>query len=397
MKILVVTHYYSTHAGGIEIVAGALAEHLASTHEVAWAASDCDALPEISPSVRLLPMRSLNVIERLTGLPFPLWGPGSLVRLWRAIGSADVLHLHDIAYFGNWAAFVFARLRGRPTLITQHAGLIRYRTPLLRGMLRTLHRTVGRALLTRATAVVFISPVVRTYFRQFVSFGREPEIIWNGVNTDIYSPPTPPERAHARTQFGLAPSQAVVLFVGRFVETKGLSTIERLAQRLPDVTWALAGWGPIDPRAWNAANVLVFSSLRGPTLVPLYRAADLPGTSESRRRSPARSAGSVGMWTAGSGRSRHRQRGRCAGRCRARMPGRTRRCGCVGGSGPTRGARGRDRRPPYGAGPLRQRQMVVDGGGGPLFRPVSKHRQCRGGGAHANAVTTSPRPRQFRR
>ena len=220
-------------------------------------------------------MRSLNVIERLTGLPFPLWGPGSLVRLWRAIGSADVLHLHDIAYFGNWAAFVFARLRGRPTLITQHAGLIRYRTPLLRGMLRTLHRTVGRALLTRATAVVFISPVVRTYFRQFVSFGREPEIIWNGVNTDVYSPPTPPERAHARTQFGLAPSQAVVLFVGRFVETKGLSTIERLAQRLPDVTWALAGWGPIDPRAWNAANVLVFSSLRGPTLVPLYRAADL--------------------------------------------------------------------------------------------------------------------------
>ena len=275
MKILVVTHYYSTHAGGIEIVAGALASHLAGTHEVVWAASDCDALPAMPPGVRLVPMRSLNVIERFTGLPFPLWGPGSLARLRREAGSSDVVHLHDVIYFGNWAAFVFARMRGTPLVVTQHAGLIRYPSALLRAVLRALHRTVGSALLRRATAVAFVSAVPRAYFGEFVRFAREPELIQNGVDTQLYSPGTAADRAHARAHLGFSPSERVVLFVGRFVETKGLRTIEALAARLPDVTFALAGWGPIDPRAWKTPNVRVFSSLRGATLVPLYRAADL--------------------------------------------------------------------------------------------------------------------------
>jgi glycosyltransferase involved in cell wall biosynthesis len=275
MTILVVTHYYSTHAGGIEIVAGALAGHLAKTHDVVWAASDCDPLPAVAQGVRLLPMRSINTVERLTGLPFPLWGPGSLVRLWRASVRADVVHLHDVIYFGNWAAFLFARLHGIPVVVTQHAGLIRYPSAVLRAVLRMLHRTVARLLLSRATAVAFVSAVPRTYFARFVRFAREPALIQNGVDTDLYSPGTPAERAQGRTELGLDPEEPVVLFVGRFVETKGLRTIEKLAKRLPDVTFALAGWGPIDPRGWNMRNVRVFGSLRGATLVPLYRAANL--------------------------------------------------------------------------------------------------------------------------
>jgi glycosyltransferase involved in cell wall biosynthesis len=275
MKILVVTHYYSTHAGGIEIVAGILAKRLSDAHHVTWAASDCDRLPSMGEIVALLPMRSLNVIERLTGLPFPLWGPGSLRRLWRACGSADVVHLHDAIYFGNWAAFAFARLRRRPVLITQHAGLIRYPNRALRAALGLMHRTAVRALLGRAERVVFISPVVRDYFQRFVTFLREPEIVRNGVDTDTYRPATETERAQARARFDFAPNERVVLFVGRFVQTKGLPTIERLASHLTDVTFALAGWGPINPRDWKAPNVRVFDSLRGPTLVPLYQAADL--------------------------------------------------------------------------------------------------------------------------
>jgi len=274
MKILVVTHYYSTHAGGIEIVAGALASRLAASHDVTWAASDCDPPPDTNGRVRLLPMRTLNVIERMTGLPFPLWGPGSLLRLWRESASADVIHLHDAAYSGNWAAFAFGRWRRKPVLITQHAGIIRYRSRILRAALRVMHRTMVAALLSRATRVVFISPVVRAYFERFVTFREPPEIIWNGVDTDIFRA-TDAARLQARAHFGLPASDRIVLFVGRFVEAKGLRVIEQLARRLTDVTWVLAGWGPIDPRAWNAPNVRVFDSLRGPTLAPLYQAADL--------------------------------------------------------------------------------------------------------------------------
>ena len=275
MKVLVVTHYYPAHAGGIEIVAGALACRLAKTVDVTWAASDCNPPPAPDTGITELPMRTWNIVERVTGFPFPVWGPGSLRRLWRAVHAVDIVHLHDVIYSGNWAAFVSARLQSKPVLVTQHAGLIRYQRAGLRLALNFLHHGIARPFLERATHVVFVSPVVRAYFQKFVRFREEPEIVWNGVDTDLYSPGSTAERATARDQLGLSADTPVVLFVGRFVEAKGLPIIQRLAGELPDVTWVLAGWGPIDPRTWAATNVRVFSSLRGRTLVPAYRAADL--------------------------------------------------------------------------------------------------------------------------
>jgi phosphatidylinositol alpha-1,6-mannosyltransferase len=275
MKILIVTHYYSTHRGGIEIVAGSLAIRLARTHDVVWMASDCDAVPDDGGSLRCVPMRSTNLIERLSGLPFPLWGPGSLVRLWHAIRHADVIHLHDFAYFGNWAAFLFAKLRGKPVVITQHVGFIPYKSAILRLILRAMHATIGRLMLGRADRVVFISPIGRAYYERFVRFRRAPVVVNNGVDTETFAPAGPDGRRAARVALGLDPSRPILLFVGRFVEKKGLHILEQLVRRLPDVSWVFAGWGPIDPGRWNAPNVRVLSDRRGRALVPLYHAADL--------------------------------------------------------------------------------------------------------------------------
>ncbi len=275
MRILLVTHYFSTHAGGIEIVAGVIASGLAASHTVVWAASDCDPPPAAVARLHLRPMHSNNFLERTTGLPFPLWGPRSLAALWREVKQADIVHLHDFLYFGNWAAFAFARILAKPVLITQHVGFIPYRSAALRAALRLLHHTAGRIMLGRSEQVVFISPVVQSYFDRFIAYKSPPRLVWNGVDAKTYVAGTAADRAAARAQLGLDPSRPVVLFVGRFVERKGLALIGRLAHRMPDVTWTLAGWGPIDPRQWNASNVQVFSGLSGASLVPLYHAADL--------------------------------------------------------------------------------------------------------------------------
>src|SRR5262245_21780965 len=229
MKIVVVTHYYSTHGGGIEIVAGILAERFAAAHDVVWVASDCDAAPATArASLRCEPMRAANGIERLTGLPFPIWGPLSLLRLWRAIRVADVVHLHDFAYFGNCAAFLFAALAGKPVLITQHVGFIPYRSAVLRTALRALHLTVGRLLLGRADRVVFISRVVRDYYARFVSYRREPLLVANGVDVGMFAPASAGGFERARALLGLDPERPVFLFVGRFVEKKGVHVLEAL-------------------------------------------------------------------------------------------------------------------------------------------------------------------------
>jgi glycosyltransferase involved in cell wall biosynthesis len=276
MKILVVSPYYSTHNGGIEIVAGTLAAMLSHAHAVVWAASDCDQLPvDGIERVRFVPMRCANAIERLTGLPFPFWAPRSIAQLWAETRAADIVHLHDVTYLGNWAAFVCATLCRKPLVITQHVGFIPYRNPILRFALRAVHATAGRLMLGRADQVVFVSGVVRDYFARFVRFEREPLVVPNGVDVEMFEPAPGNDRRGARAAIGLDPERPVLLFVGRFVEKKGLTILEYLARRLTEVSWIFAGWGPLNPDGWGCPHVQVFADRRGASLVPLYQAADL--------------------------------------------------------------------------------------------------------------------------
>lgn len=276
MKLLLVTHYYPAHRGGIEIIAGEIVRRLAGSHEIVWAASDCDPSPDCGAgAVRAAPMRSMNVIERVFGVPLPLWGPRSCIRLCALVHQCDIVHLHDFAYVGNWIAFLAARWFGKPIVITQHVAIVPYRSRVLTFVQKVLHATVGRFILGSADQVVLYSHVVRAHYERFVRFRRPPMMIANGVDTETFAAASPSDRSRARAELGLDPSKPVLLFVGRFVEKKGLSILEELVRRITDMSWVLAGWGPIDPRTWNAPNVRVYGSRKGAELVPLYHAADL--------------------------------------------------------------------------------------------------------------------------
>ena len=279
-RVVLVTHYFSTHRGGVENVAGQLAERLVEdgSFQVTWFASDCDLPPATRVGLSMAPMRSWNGIERL-GLPWPIWGVGSLRRLKCAIAAADIVHLHDFIYFGNLAAFLFAKWRKTPILVTQHIGDIPYRSRLLSGILKLINRSIGRFVLSKADQVVFISDVVRKQFLRSVSFRTEPLFWPNGVDTHVFFPVDDASRNALRETLPGSPKTTVCLFVGRFVEKKGLGILRQLAREFQDVEWWFAGWGAtdttLDPATWRLPNVKVFADRSGASLAELYRAADL--------------------------------------------------------------------------------------------------------------------------
>ena len=277
MHVVLVTHYYPAHRGGIELVAGELAARLAASHgiELQWHASDCDPAPPDLPGVRCVPARACNGIERRLGVPYPLWSPGALRRLARAVRSADAVHLHDCLYLPNVVAALAARLARRPVLVTQHIGMVPYRNPLLRALMFAAYRVLGRLVLGRAERAAFVSEVVRGYFARFVRFRTPPLLVPNGVDTRIFHPTEPAARAALRQALGVPAGQPLLLFVGRFVEKKGLPLLEELARALPEARWVFAGWGPLDPEAWRCANVTVARERSGKSLASLYQAADL--------------------------------------------------------------------------------------------------------------------------
>src|SRR4051794_6979846 len=168
MRLLVVSHYYSTHRGGVEIVAHRIAEQLAQHGDVQieWIASDCDPAPaDLPTTVRCRPAASGNGIARLCGIAYPVWSQAAIRALWDAVGRCDAVHLHESLYMGNILAFLFARRRGKPVLVTQHVGAIPY-GPLARSLLSLANRTVGRFVLSGADKVVFVSPAVGSYFER---------------------------------------------------------------------------------------------------------------------------------------------------------------------------------------------------------------------------------------
>ncbi len=273
--VVLVTHYFPDQGGGVEIVAFELARRLAERGmPITWFASATTPAPNVE-RLDCRPVPAWNLLERRFGIPWPVWGPASFFALWRAIGAARAVHVHDSLYMGNIMAACIARLRRKRLVVTQHIGLVPYRKAFLRRLMAFANSVVSVPLLRRADSVAFISQSVREYYDQRCRWRVPPHFVPNGVDTELYCPPADPERHAARARLRIGEGEKAFLFVGRFVEKKGLSLLERLARAMPGSRWLFAGDGPIDPERWGLGNVQVFRGRRRESLRELMWATDL--------------------------------------------------------------------------------------------------------------------------
>lgn len=275
-RIVCVTHFFPSRQGGIEAVAHEINRRLAADGlAIDWFASAGATLPAPVEGLNYRPVKSIDWVERLAGIPLPVWISKGVLELWSAIRDCDAVHIHDFIYPGSLLALTFARLRKKTVVLTQHIGDIPYRSRVLTLLLTAMNRIVGRRALRRASRVVFISNAVEAYFRSFVSFPTPPLYLPNGVDPEVFHPVGDDERQRLRARLGIAADARVCLFVGRFVEKKGLAMLAELVRRTPGIRWLFAGEGPLHPAGWQAENVSVFEGWRRERLADLYRAADL--------------------------------------------------------------------------------------------------------------------------
>ncbi len=276
-KILLLSHYFPSHGGGIEIAAGSLAGHLVREYplEIIWAASDCDRPPAEIPGLSCLPMSSWNVIEDCLHIAYPLWDLASLMRVWKLSATCDLVHVHEYPYTGSIIACIAAAFYGKPLVITQHVGFVPVAGWLLRAALTFFNHVIARALLSRASRVVFVSDAVAAYFCQHVSFRHPPMVINNGVDSKRFLPAIHDVRQVHRLKLHLPTDKPLFLFAGRFVEKKGLPILQALASHFQEIHWVFAGKGPIDPQSWGLENVSVYRAFPHAEMPSLYQAADL--------------------------------------------------------------------------------------------------------------------------
>ena len=278
LRLLMLSHYFEERRGGIELVAAALARELAlHGMAVTWlAASGARAGPDGErDGYRRGALHASALADRLLHIPYPLLLPSAWRRIFREAARHDVILVHDALYMTSIVAYLAARVHHRPLVVVQHVGFVPYRSALLRTLMRLANLCVAAPILRRSERVVFVSQLTLRHFAH-LRWRRAPALIFNGVDTGTFWPALDARQvAEARRDLGLAQQGPVVLFVGRFVEKKGLHILERMARAQGDVLLALAGSGALDPARWQLSNVRVFSDLTGAALATLYRASDL--------------------------------------------------------------------------------------------------------------------------
>jgi len=276
MKIAMVSNYFASHRGGIEIVAEQL--YLAFAREdleVRWLASSSSMPPGRSGKSSAVPFATFNFAEKRTGIPFPIPNFRSIRTIFREVRQSDIVLIHDCLYLHSLVAFLSAAICQKPVVIVQHIGFIPYRSPILNMMMRLAIAWLAKPMLKKADQTVFISSAVRDSFRN-LRFRSAPEMIFNGVDIDLFRPSADSEEpSHIRRSFGLPADRKIVLFVGRFVEKKGLVFLKIMSEVRRNWIWVFAGWGPLDPSDWNAPNVRVLTDLPRASVAALYRACDV--------------------------------------------------------------------------------------------------------------------------
>ena len=202
--------------------------------------------------------------------PRPIRDVASLARWNRLVGRLRPDIVVASTPKAGLLATVAARLRRTPIRLCHIRGL---RAEGLKGPLAAVSRASERFAIASATDVLVDSPSLHTALREGGLLDQQTGIVLGagsscGVDTMWFQPPSPEQRAVARTALGAADDDFVVGFLGRLAVDKGIRELIHAASAAhevdPRIRLALVGpvedatgLGPelrlVDEADWGAA------------------------------------------------------------------------------------------------------------------------------------------------
>ncbi len=200
--------------------------------------------------------------------------------IWQQARNYDLLHINQLHYAHAWTAYMAARLRGLPTVITPHLHVEQPETYDVGYMWRILRGSEAIFAVTAAESAFLQQHLPQ----QLVVQGG------NGLNLAAFPPR---ERGASRTQLGLPADAFVLLFLGRKTEYKGLRSVVETFVRLrpsypnlyllaagPETEYSQALWREVGP----VEGLSVHGAVDDETRLAALAACDalaLPSTGEA--------------------------------------------------------------------------------------------------------------------
>jgi glycosyltransferase involved in cell wall biosynthesis len=141
--------------------------------------------------------------------------PALFAALLRQVRNYDLVHINQLHYAHAWTAYIAARGRGVPIVVTPHLHVEQpqtYDAPHLWQVLRG------------SDAILAVTRAEQKFLAERLP-GRQVVLGGNGLRLADFPPR---DRANARSRFGLPPHAFVLLCLGRKTEYKGLAEVLRI-------------------------------------------------------------------------------------------------------------------------------------------------------------------------
>ncbi|BCL80622.1 glycosyl transferase [Ktedonobacteria bacterium brp13] len=273
MKILIVTHYFKPHIGGIEIIAYNQAKELIEKgHQVTIITSKFqrEKTIEHSEGIRIVRVPAWNLFENKFAVPYPIFSPWLILKINREVKDHDIIHAHGALYQGSFFSAFFAKMHKKSFLLTEHVGFVMYKSFVINMVEKLAFHIVGLYIIRASYATIVYNTHVSTLIKQYK---KEVLYLPNGVDFKLFNKPTAQEKQAIRERYHMLPDKFIVLFVGRFVPKKGFDILYN-AKDPAYVLVFVGGGGSIPEYIQSDSSVRIMEPLPQEELALLYKASD---------------------------------------------------------------------------------------------------------------------------
>src|SRR3990170_129926 len=224
-RLLIVTHTFLPHVGGIERVVYEQGKRLLRRgFDVTVLTSRMrTAQSYVVGGIKVRCYDSLNAAFGL-GIPYPIPQINSFKPFYKSINESDLVHVHGHPYLSSLYAAKLGKFTGKPVVITQHNTFIEYAGWRWDHVEWLNDAAVGKQVLKSADKIITVSNATKRYVLSLGASPTKTSVLHNGVDIDRFKP-MKALRDQKRIQLGIPTNAAVVLTVRRLVYKNGIDTL----------------------------------------------------------------------------------------------------------------------------------------------------------------------------
>lgn len=275
MKIVVVTPYFIPHRGGIGTIVHEIGKrHVQDGHQVTIICPDYgDEYLENLNGIRIIRVPGTDILSKI-GINFPLASLSMRQWLKQYISDADIVHVHGFLFLPSIYARSIAVKYNKPLVITEHVGHVKLDNSFLNFIQSMAIQMIGRFLCRSSEMIITYNSRVK---EELIKIGVEQwqiRFVRNSVDTTFFKPLPEDEKKKLRKELGLPADKILALFVGRFVEKKGVVPLSNCARKAYHLL--MIGEGiDLPDNALNGDNVTIKKPMPQKELVRYYQASDI--------------------------------------------------------------------------------------------------------------------------